>query len=255
VAGLFMVEAEYALRETSIQREIYRDPKFMLRMVKPKTNQVTVIGAVDKPGVYDLPEKGSDLISALAAAGGLTEKADTIVEIRHPMLGSAVSRSNEELDTAAFQEEEDATEPGTITIDLGKSEEGSKDTRVVNGSVIMVPKKPTRFVTVLGLVRNPKQVEISSDQELRLLDALALAGGLTTELANHVEILRRHPRDDRPIVIGASISRAKRVGDANLRLAPGDVVSVNHDPLTVTVGTLRDFIRFGFGISGNLSLF
>ena len=39
---------------------------------------------------------------------------------------------------------------------------------------------------------------------------------------------------------------AKRGGAANLLLAPGDVVSVEETPLTFTVSTIQNFIRFGF---------
>ena len=45
---------------------------------------VRVVGAVEKPGVYDLPSAGSDLLSAIVAAGGLADNAGTLVELRHP---------------------------------------------------------------------------------------------------------------------------------------------------------------------------
>jgi polysaccharide biosynthesis/export protein len=51
---------------------------------------------------------------------------------------------------------------------------------------------------------------------------------------------------EEPVVIECSIRAAKRGGNANLVLAPGDVVSVEETPLTFTVGTIQNFVRFGF---------
>ncbi|MCH8061000.1 MAG: hypothetical protein IH861_00690 [Chloroflexi bacterium] len=109
----------------------------------------------------------------------------------------------------------------------------------------VIPRKPSE-IAVIGLVKRPGQYEIPFDTDLRLLGALALGGGLTMEIVNKVNIIRTPPDGSRAIVIRASVRKAKRDGAANIRLAPGDVVSVEETPLTFIVGTIRDFVRLGF---------
>ena len=52
-------------------------------MKQCRTNKITVVGAVNKPGPHELPRGSSSLMAALVAAEGLTKEAGTEVEIRH----------------------------------------------------------------------------------------------------------------------------------------------------------------------------
>ena len=73
------------------------------------------------------------------------------------------------------------------------------------------------------------------------------------QVANDVRVIRRLPSQQEPIVIDVSVSEAKANGDANLRLAPGDLVSVEETALTATLGAMKSFIRFG--MSSTIPLF
>jgi hypothetical protein len=59
-------------------------------------------------------------------------------------------------------------------------------------------------------------------------------------------VIRQIPNRAEPVVIEASIREAKQDGPANIRLAAGDVVSVEETAVTFLVGTVREFVRFGF---------
>jgi polysaccharide export outer membrane protein len=192
---------------------------------------------VQRPGTYDLPAANNDLLSALMAAGGLTDKAATIVEIRGSPSGAAIGGDRQPASAA--------TDP--VRIDLIAASEGiTPEYQIRDGSVIMVREQDPKKIQVIGLVRKPDQFEIPRDQEIRLLDAIALANGRTLELADKVHIVRNIERGSKSIVIAASVREAKRSAAANILLAPGDVVSVEETPLTFTVGTIREFVRFGF---------
>lgn len=129
---------------------------------------------------------------------------------------------------------------------------GNADVHLEDGSTVMVMARPKRYVHVMGLVRKPDQFEMPDDHELRLLDAIALANGRTLELADKVRVIRRIPHREEPVVIEASVREAKQNSGANILLAPGDVVSVEETPTTFVIGTIREFVRFGFtaGIPG-----
>ncbi|MFG0331855.1 MAG: polysaccharide biosynthesis/export family protein, partial [Maioricimonas sp. JB049] len=82
--GLELEEAEAVISTACIERGLYRAPHVTVTMKRPKVNRVTVVGAVEEQGTYELRSGQTDLLAALVAAGGLAEDAGTIVEIRHP---------------------------------------------------------------------------------------------------------------------------------------------------------------------------
>jgi protein involved in polysaccharide export with SLBB domain len=249
VAGLGLEAAEQAIRAASIQREIFQQPHVAVLMKARKTIQVRVLGAVETPGVYQLPAAGSDVLAALVAAGGFTEKAGTLIEIRHP--NSAFSPAGEVPTTgvalASFLATPDAP-PRVTRIDLAQlaQHEMAADLHVEDGSIVMVKERQQRSISVMGLVRRPDSYELPDDEETRVLDALALAGGLTVSVADKVRLIRHVPESDDPIIIAVSIRQAKKNGKENLILAPGDIVVVEETATTVVVDTLRGFFRFGF---------
>jgi polysaccharide export outer membrane protein len=252
LAGLPLTHADHMIRRASIERGIYRNPNVSVRVAKARTNKISVIGAVDEPGTYELPIASSDCLSAIAAAGGLTEDAGTTIEIRHPprvVSRPAGPNGNAEnaVTTAAFRGEAGHASARSQQIDLVSATAGEPgDYGLEDGSVVMVKKRPLRAVYVGGLVRKPGQYEMPVDTDLYLLEAISMAEGRTLEIADQITVLRRMPGESEPIVIKASVRKANKNGLANLKLAPGDVVNVDETPTTFMVQTLKDFVRFGF---------
>ena len=82
VVGLEVEQAEQVIAGESIARGVFRNPCITATMKQCRTNRITVVGAVDKPGQVDLPRASSSLLSALVAAGGMNKEADTEIEIR-----------------------------------------------------------------------------------------------------------------------------------------------------------------------------
>lgn len=250
VAGLELVEAERNIREASIDREIYRRPHVAVVMKQRRTIQVRVVGEVETPGVVQVPAAGSDLLSALVAAGGLTEDAGNEIEIRHPNRapeGLAQNVVGGEVALASFLDSPESP-PRVVRLDLAELQRGEApaDLHVEDGSVVMVRKRQQQSVSIIGLVRRPDNYDLPEDESLRLLDALALAGGPTVSVADKVRVIRHPPDKEDPITIAVSVKRAKRLGKENLVLAPGDIVVVEETPVTMMVETIRGFIRFGF---------
>ena len=75
-----------------------------------------------------------------------------------------------------------------------------------------------------------------------------MAGGLDIPWAENVIVIRQVADRKEPVVIKVKISEAKSDGDANLRLAAGDVVSVEQTPTTVVYDVIRKF-NIGLGAS------
>jgi polysaccharide export outer membrane protein len=274
VGGLTPTEAEQTIVGLAMERGLYRQPYVTLSVKRAQSNLVTVLGAVNTPGTHELPHGASDLLGALAAAGGMAEEAGLEIEIlRKPeasgpeLLGSGHGESvagsltgyspppmggpplagAEAVDLPSSAAGWSA--PRVERIHLADAASGAVDYRLADGDIVMVyPRKP-RVVHVMGLVRKPDQIEVEPGKDIHLLDALALAGGRTMELADRVHVIRRIEGLPEPIVIQVSVRQAKQDPQANIRLAAGDLVSVEETPFTFLLQSLQSFFRFGFSMS------
>ena len=291
LAGLDLQSAQNVVRQTSINRGIFKNPSVSIGVEKRQTNRVTVLGAVDEPGSFDLDASSSDLLAAISAAGGLTPEASQMVEIRQPPQrawnGSPAYPSTPELDAipgfdsptpageptpavppsdgdvaSVYQgmqrvshDEHAAVETESFSIDLiaATSTPTPRSYPLKDGAVVMIrPQKP-RYIRVLGLVNRPDQFEIQPSQNVRVLDALAMAGGRTVSAADRVFVIRQSPFGQEPALIETSVTQAKENPAENLLLADGDVVSVEETPTTFVLGIFRQFIRIG--VNGTASVF
>jgi polysaccharide export outer membrane protein len=243
VAGMALPQAELAIREASVGRGLYRNPQVAVHVEERRSIRVSVAGEVTRPGDYDLPVAHADLLAAISAAGGLkSASAGEIIEISHPVGAFPVHQ------TGYRDGPPGAPSQRRVTVNLQDVANGSRsDFHLENGSVVMVSKKPPRTFSVIGLVRKPGQYEGLNDQDIHLLDAIAMAGGRTIEIADKVRIYRTIEGQEKPVIIDASVRSAKVGGPGNLRLAPGDVVSVEETPVTFVVGALTSFTRVSLG--------
>lgn len=242
VVGLSLTEAEKVIREESIRRRVYRDPSVSVLLAHRKTNKITILGAVNDPGVKELPVAECDLLASIVAAGGLRDDAGIIVEIQPPVTSPSA------VQPAVFggpPAQVPSAEP--VRVNLTQLEQQVPGgCYVPDGSVVRVQEQPPQVIHVIGLVNRPDNFEIEPGQEVRLLNALAMAGGRTLQLADKVFVTRNLPGHDQAVTIQASVRRAKRDRAANIRLAAGDVVSVEETAATFIVDTARQFLRFGF---------
>jgi len=270
VAGLEAFDASQNIANLAIQRGMYHHPIVTVEIKSKAVNRITVLGAVKEQGVHEIARGSSDLISALAAAGGLTEDADSVIEIiRQPKFGIAANGApplpqatteDGKIQLAAYQNigptpnaPQSPGTPGwmapqTMKIDLANGNPiTNADFRLLDRDIVRVVPRKEEVVYVAGLVKKPGQFEIPLDQDIHLLDAIALAGGRSSPVADKVFVIRRVKSRPEPLVIQVSISKAKQNGLENLRLAPGDTITIEQTPVTAIVDTLGKFFRFSFG--------
>lgn len=266
LGGLEMEAAEAVIVAACIERQLYRSPNVTVTMKRQRMNRVMVVGAVKNPDVYELPRGRSDLLAAIVAAGGLEKSAGTKVEIRNPQSAipstpdrialsplPGVDPVGHSLETASGSVTGDSAGGGsfeTMRIDLvSATKSGENKFPVFDGGVVMVEKRDPEPLHVMGLVRKPDRYEFPIAEDVRVTDAVALAGGVSPSVADKVYVIRRKPNASETAVIQVSLREAKRNSQANLRLAPGDVVSVEQTPATMFMEALN-IVRFG--ISGSL---
>jgi polysaccharide biosynthesis/export protein len=277
VGNLDPVDASDEIAKAAVQRGIYVQPNVTVEFKKKAVNHITVLGAVEQPGLHKVPRNSSDVVSAIAMAGGLTEEAGTEVEIiRH----QATQSSN----YTRFAENSAANPPDATTADTDveltaystiskqSSSTGAKissdtpvaqrinladltgrtvqlDYRLEDRDVVMVKSRTKRTIRVGGLVKTPGQFELPHTEDVRLLDAIAMAGGSSSIVADKVYVIRPVKSRPQPLVIQASMQRAKHDGQENLLLAEGDMVSIEQTPATAVFDTFSKLFHITMGIS------
>ncbi len=227
VGGMEVKQAEQVVNAESIARGVFRTPCITVTTKQCHTSRVTVLGAVNSPGVRELPRGSTSLMAALLAAGGLDKEAGTDVEIHH-----TDSRQGP---------------PEVLRVNLAAAAAGAVQVPGLrDGDVVQVAKRTLPPVYVIGLVTKPGEFPYPPNQELRVTDALALGGGVSNAFANDILVIRRLPNASEPVRIAVSIQDAKN-GRDNIPLAPGDTVSVEQTPATAFLDVLQKIGNFGLG--------
>lgn len=259
VSSLTLSDAADSIRMAGIQRQIYVSPTAFVVFKERKVHRITVAGAVNHPGTYELKAGASHLTAALLAAGGLSQKAAATIEIHNPsyvgltqfdtprpVQAGSHSSNQQSVESAAYSTA--STRPHVIRISLldHYADNPTADRNLSDGTVITVRKQPERYVTVIGLTGN-KTLQMPYDREYRVLDALVDAGGTrySVWISNKLTVFRRHPETGETVAIKVSINGAKHGVNENLVLSPGDVLSVEETPITFAIGTIAQLIGAG----------
>lgn len=205
-AGLTPSGLERVLEEL-LRRSYMKEPHVGVFLREMQSHPVSVFGAVGRPGVYQI-RGAKTLIEVLSMAQGLANDAgDTVIVMRPdpptasnvPVLEANAPPSVESdpraaapAGTRAQSEGEDAAETTAIEVnlkDLLDSGSPRHNTLVHPGDVVKVTR--AGIVYVVGEVRKPGGFLLSTNENISVLQALALAGGLTrTSAAQRVQIIR-----------------------------------------------------------------
>jgi polysaccharide export outer membrane protein len=256
MAGLSLADADATLTQVCVQRDLYRSPHVNVTIRRRKTNRILVVGAVKEPGVKNIPVAESDLLSILFHAGGLAEDAGTNIEIRNVLtrdetMNEAIAADGTRGGITQTGYATTNAVPRSVKIDLiSAAQSGSNDYFVGDRGVVVVERTEPKAVFVMGLVRKSGRVEFPKGEDLRLRDAIALSGDLSSQVAQKVYVTRQPTPEMRPIVIEASLSKAIHDPRHNLRLAAGDTVKVQHTPATIL---MEAFQVIRVGVSSNLA--
>ena len=272
LAGLELSEAEAEIGNLAIKNGVFTAPHVTVLMEQPKMHRVTVVGAVNEPGIVELRAGSADLLQALTEAGSLSEEAGTQVDIKLPArsdrmsdpsrigpmtAGLSVDSSDEyaqfdaDIQLAGYEVQRTSTGSRQVTVELVSAiEQGRQGPRLPDGAVVSVEKRDPQPIFVNGLVAKPNRYDYPIGEELRLLDAISMAGDLSNVLADKVYVIRESQLPTGQVehaVIKVSYQKAKFDPTENLVLMPGDEISVERTPVTLA---LDIFKNVGFGLSG-----
>jgi polysaccharide export outer membrane protein len=182
--------------ESLLSRQYMKDPHVSVFVEEMHSHPVSVFGAVEKPGVFQIRE-AKPLIEILSMAQGLAPDAgDTVIVMRHPgdpgtgtgplAVSSALERgsgtqpavhrhSPSQASLVSIAKEESVEVSLKELLDSGDSR---YDPLVYPGDVVKVTR--AGVVYVVGQVRRPGGFLLKTNENISVLQALALAEGLTS---------------------------------------------------------------------------
>lgn len=155
IKGLTAREAEVKI-EDLYRAKYIKDPHVSVFVEEHLSQRVTLVGQFKQPGTFEYPSKQS-LLDVMALAGGLTDKAGNMVQIRRHSVRP--------------------DEPNVLLVDLDELiQEGRTDLNVdINGGdIVFAPEAGQFFVD--GAIRRPGSYPIKDNLILR--EALLAAGGI-----------------------------------------------------------------------------
>lgn len=162
---------------------------------------VSVTGAVARPGIYSVPV-GSGIVQAIGLAGGsIPAAALTRASVRR-VSGKIV--------------------PVNLFKALLKNDDASNIT-LIEGDVIVVPEQKDR-ISVLGAVAKPGFFPMEDGRALKVVDAIASAGGPESNAALTRAVLRRADGTERTLDLYRLLVQG--VQTDNIALRADDIVSI-----------------------------
>lgn len=147
------------------------NPQVSINVEQFRSQQVSVLGAVAKPGKYPI-ESSNTLVDMLAFAGGITHEGGDKVRVIKQDSNGVSSQIDVDL------------------VKLFKLGDTSLNMAVTNGDVIYVPRMDRFYI--YGEVRNPGVYRL--ERNMLLMQGVAVAGGLTARgTEKHIKVRRRSP--------------------------------------------------------------
>ena len=174
--------------------------------------RVTVMGAVQKPGIIELTGPRS-VVDALALAGGVTERAGNQVHVYRQDGSGSRQSAVIDLDMLANSAGQVIGQDGAISINMP----------LQPGDVVNVPQSGMFFVD--GAVGKPGSYALA--RSYTLTQALATAGGVNPELASYSEItINRRKGPEKVEIITADLNAITSGRATDPLIQPDDVVLV-----------------------------
>jgi len=202
VEGMSPAQVADTLQAMLQQQKILKNPTpATVFVVEYATQGVKVLGQVKSPGIYPLLGFHR-LFDLIASAGGVTDIASRTVTLIHPGGES---------------------HPVTVTLDYRSDRIAESDIEVLPGDTIVVSKAGVAYV--LGDVGRPGGFLLQDNQQLTVLQALALAQGTNkTAKLNSAVIFRDSPEGRHEYKI--ELKKVLQGEYADLRLGDHDILYV-----------------------------
>jgi polysaccharide biosynthesis/export protein len=188
LGGFTPADAARRVEEALKTGKFMKNPQVTVTVEAYATQQVSILGQVNKPGAYPISTP-MPILSVLSLAGGLNELADRNITI---------------------QRRGDANQKTTYYLSNVADKAFSNDVLVYPGDTVMVPK--AGIVYILGDVGRPGGYPMANNEsKITVMQALATAGAANkTAVLSKAKLVRKTPNGPQEVPLAlAEIEKGK----------------------------------------------
>lgn len=201
LAGLTAEQAQHFIHDELVKKQLYTDPHISVSIKEYATQGVSVLGEVNKPGVYPRPGP-QRLLDVISAAGGTTPKAGNDVAIVH---------------------REEPDRPRMVKLSNDPVQSMAANALIMPGDTVIVSK--AGIIYVIGEVTKPGGFIMDNDGSLSVMQAVALAGGTShTAALGGARIIRRNQGSVQEIPV--PLQKVLQAKGEDLSMRNGDILFV-----------------------------
>ena len=215
IAGVTTEQAGQLIRKKLMDGGYFSDPQVGVFEKEYATQGVSVLGEVQKPGIYPLtgPRR---LFDVLSLASGTTPKAGQVVSISH-------------------RDEPKSLRTVTLSNDPEKNIEA--DVEILPGDTVVVTK--AGMVYVVGAVKTSTGIILENSNGITVLQAIATAGGMAPNASlNGAKIIRKSPTG--PLEVPIPLKKIMAAKSPDVKLQAEDILFVPNSAGKTAAGMALD---------------
>ncbi len=201
VAGMSIRDAQKVVAKKLSDGGYFNDPNVSILEREYSTQGISVLGEVQRPGIYPMMGERT-LFDAISAAGGTTPKAGNTATITH--------RGN-------------SLAPETVKLEYDASHSVKSNVRVQPGDTIVVGK--AGIVYVVGDVHQPSGI-VMENSRITVLQAIAMAQGTNPTASLNKAKLIRKDANGAPVETPIELKKILSAKAPDLQLQPEDILFV-----------------------------
>lgn len=207
IVGLTKDQVESLIARTLIDRKLVIDPQVSVFIREYQSQMVSLIGAVTKPGTYQLVGRVT-LLDIISQAGGFKENASNEIFVLRE--GKQAGGATIRIDL------EDLTVNGNQKLNIP----------LQAGDVINIPIDETVTIFVFGAVKNPGALQVKKSMKVNIVQAIAQAGGISESGKYSGITIKRTLKDGKEENLKVDLRAVISGKKPNVLLQEGDVVFV-----------------------------
>lgn len=211
VEGLALEDAQRAISRLLVDKKLVRDPQVTLFVEEYLSRGVSVQGAVQRPGIYQMLGPRT-LLEVIGEAGGLS--------------GREGERAGREIFVVRKDSRGEQTRLRLDAQRLVGEGDPSLNIPLQPGDVIVVPFDRKQRVYVSGSVQSPGAVEFLESEGISLLQAITAAGGPNERAKLSSVFIKRRNEQGEEEQIRLNLKRIKNGKDPDVPLEKNDTVVV-----------------------------
>jgi polysaccharide export outer membrane protein len=241
VDGLTAVQLEREIRDL-LTEKLYQNPHVSVFIKEYRGQRISVIGAVEKPGIYDVIGQKT-VLEGLALAGGLKEDAGQLLFLIRASLTD--ERSTEKAGDSGEKG------PETLVIDLEELLVRGNlglNLPLKHGDVINIPVSGKVYVG--GNVKGPGGFPLRG-KRVTVSQAIAMAGGLDDKANGSGTKIFRYRESDETRVLSIDVNAIQKGEMKDVYLEENDIVIVPRSGMKAFLIEFRNTVSgiLGFGVS------